>query len=371
MGQGRRTSMRSRRATSHSGRRAIVNPATSRSRPAARNVHAMPPRADEHPAAVSDSPLRASAVLVYARKAAQRLLHLFRSCAWKRPRRQVRDRERRVPFAQVGLLSAQRDDVRDVPRPARHPARCQGRRALRGRLPELPQDGAYPRSAAGAGVGAGATCLDCHMPKRRTEDAVHVVDDRPLHPARRGRSAICWRRQGSGQFRARRLSRRSRPRTTRRRCRPRRRTICIWPWRRCSRARTSRRASARLEQAIEKHKPERADFYYELARAYSKTSNDDAAIRWAQDALRRDASFAPALKELAAAATDEGPAREAAQALEKVGGACGPRTVTPLADLGNIYLQQDRVETRRRALGRRWLWIPTIRVATTRWVWPR
>ena len=73
----------------------------------------------------------------------------------------------------------------------------------------------------------------------------------------------------------------------------------------------------RLEQAIEKHKPRRAEFYYELARAYAKTSSHDNAIRWSEEALRRDASFTPALKELAAAAMTTGRLTQAAQALEK------------------------------------------------------
>ena len=46
-------------------RRAIVNPGEARPRPAARSLHAMSPRADEQSAAVSDSPLRASTVLLY------------------------------------------------------------------------------------------------------------------------------------------------------------------------------------------------------------------------------------------------------------------------------------------------------------------
>ena len=73
----------------------------------------------------------------------------------------------------------------------------------------------------------------------------------------------------------------------------------------------------RLEQAIEKHRPARPEFYYELARAYKMTGDHDAAIRWCEEALRRDANFVPALKALAAAATAKGELIEAAQALEK------------------------------------------------------
>ena len=111
---------------------------------------------------------------------------------------------------------------------------------------------------------------------------------------------------------------------------------------------------ARLEQAIGRHKPARAEFYYELARAYGKSSNYDAGIRWSEEALRRDADFAPALKELAAAATLSGRLPEAARALERVA-ALEPRDADALADLGNVYLQLQRVgdaqSTLQKALG--------------------
>jgi tetratricopeptide (TPR) repeat protein len=107
----------------------------------------------------------------------------------------------------------------------------------------------------------------------------------------------------------------------------------------------------RFEHAIVRHKPERADFYYELARAYAKASNFDATIRWSEAALERDGNFAPALRELAAAATTTGRLREAAQALEKLV-ALQPLDGDGFADLGNVYLQQDRVDEARQALAR-------------------
>jgi hypothetical protein len=118
------------------------------------------------------------------REDAERLLHPFRSRARSTgARRQVRDRRRRVPPAQVGVLSAQRDDVRDVSRPARHRARRQGRGALCRDLRELPQDPASAWRPAGGG--------------RRSRRHVHRLPhaeaasgrrgsrrhDGPLHPA--------------------------------------------------------------------------------------------------------------------------------------------------------------------------------------------
>ena len=56
----------------------------------------------------------------------------------------------------------------------------------------------------------------------------------------------------------------------------------------------------RLQQAIERHNPTRAEFYYELARAYAKTSNYAAVMQWCEAGLRHDVNFTAALKELAA-----------------------------------------------------------------------
>src|SRR5262249_53493613 len=109
----------------------------------------------------------------------------------------------------------------------------------------------------------------------------------------------------------------------------------------------------RFQAAIERHKPARADLYYELARAYAKAGDHTAAITWCEAALSRDANFAPALKELGAAATTLGQRDRAVDALQRAA-AVRPRDAHALADLGNVYLQQHRVdeaiESVRRAL---------------------
>ena len=44
----------------------------------------------------------------------------------------------------------------------------------------------------------------------------------------------------------------------------------------------------RLRHAIETYRPARAEFYVELASAYSRTNQNDAAIPYYEEALRRD-----------------------------------------------------------------------------------
>ena len=117
-----------------------------------------------------------------------------------------------------------------------------------------------------------------------------------------------------------------------------------------------------LEDAIQKHRPARPEFYYELARAYSKATNYDADISWCREALRRDAGFVPALKELAAAATTKGNMAEAAKALEQAV-TLGPSDGTAFADLGSVYLRQDRVDDAQKALQRALALDPTLPLA--------
>ena len=284
-GRVRLTSMRSQRGDVEAGRRAIVNPGEARSGAAARSVHAVPSRVDEQPAAVSDSAVRAPAVFICAGKAAGATTS-FISITRRRAgaRRQVRDRGRRVPPAQVGMLSAQRDDLPHVSQPARHPARAQSGRTLRRGVPELPPGHAsqgMPRVRGCARTPPVSTAT-CRSAAPRMPSTSSMTDH---YIQRRGRRPICWRRAAKPTVSSTAtIAARSRS-ITRRRCRRRRTTSCIWPLRRFSRDRISLRGIPRLEQAIEKHRPTRPEFYYELARAYARTSNYDAVIRWCQEAL--------------------------------------------------------------------------------------
>jgi predicted CXXCH cytochrome family protein len=198
------------------------------------------------------------------------------------------------------------------------------------------------------GVASPATCLDCHMPKRRTEDAVHVVmTDHHIQRRRPPGDLLAARKEADnfehGDYRGEVVL--SYPAT-----------LPSTPGNELYLAVAQVQEGAnltagipRLEQAIEKYKPERPDVYYELARAYSKTSNYDADIRWSEEALRHDPNFAPALKELAAAAAAIGKLAQAGQALEQAV-TLRPNDGDAFSDLGNVYLRQDRVDEAQQAL---------------------
>jgi tetratricopeptide (TPR) repeat protein len=190
-------------------------------------------------------------------------------------------------------------------------------------------------------AGRAATCLDCHMPKRRAEDAVHVVvTDHFIQRRKPARDLTAPLEEGAALA--------GKP--------YRGEVVLYYPPALPPTAENERYLALaqvqhgsnltagipRLQAALERDVPGRAEFYYELARAYSKTADHAAVIRWSETALQHDPSFAPALKELAAAAAARGEWDRAIQALQRAV-ALRSRDAHAMADLGNAYLQQQRV----------------------------
>ena len=234
---------------------------------------------------------------------------------------------------------------------AREIAVCQGchQGAHRGGTPQV------------AGVRAGATCVDCHMPKRRTQDAVHVVmtdhyiQRRPVRPdllAARAESDSL----GQGDYRGEVVPYYPQPLP------PTPANALYLALAQVQQGSNLPSGIRQLEQAIEQQQPERPAFYYELGRAYGKTADHDADIRWCREALRHDAAFVPALKELAAAATAKGDMTEAAGALERAM-VLSPDDGNAAADLGNVYLRQGRLDDAYKAVARALALDPTLPLA--------
>ena len=201
-------------------------------------------------------------------------------------------------------------------------------------------------------------CIACHMPKRRAEDAVHVVmTDHYIQRRKPPHDLLAVRTEAQN---AKRLEYRGE-------------VVLYYPPRLPETADNelylalaqvqdgSNLAAGipRLQRAIETHRPSHAEFYYRLARAYARVGDLAADIRWCREALRRDAAFVPALKELADAAMKTGDLAEASEALEKAV-SLHPDDANALADLGNVYLQQGRADDAERALGRALAAAPTL-----------
>ena len=246
-------------------------------------------------------------------------------------------------------------DPHDVPRGAkaveRYVAVCQS-------CHEAPHRGGVPQLS---GVSAKATCLDCHMPKRRTEDAVHVImTDHYIQRERPRGDLLAERTEAEG------LEHRDYRGEVALYYPP---TLPATPENELYVALAQVKQGSnlavgirRLEDAIEKHRPQRPEFFYELGRAYSMSANYDVGIRWCREALRRDPNFVPALKELATAAMTSGRLAEAEEALKKAV-ALRPEDGNAFADLGNVYLRQGRVDAAQNALQRALVLDPAMPLA--------
>jgi tetratricopeptide (TPR) repeat protein len=188
--------------------------------------------------------------------------------------------------------------------------------------------------AAGMPAGmpaGGSNCLDCHMWKRRADDAVHLVmTDHFIQRRKPARDLLAPLQEKPVSYQGE-----------------------VVPYYYPAPAQNDlylavaqvqhesnlRAGIPRLEQAIAKSKPDDPEFYLELGKAWSKSGDQTEAIRWFEEALRRRDGFHPALRELAAALALSGNLARAVEVGERAGAQQPPDTVA-LTNLGNAYLRQ-------------------------------
>jgi tetratricopeptide (TPR) repeat protein len=201
-----------------------------------------------------------------------------------------------------------------------------------------------------AGAGPRATCVDCHMPRRRTDDAVHVVMTdhfiqrvRPARdltaPLQEAATLAASHYQGEVALYY--------PQTLP----PTADNELYLALAQVQQGSNLAAGIPRLQKAIADHGSAPTEFYYELARAHAKAGNQADVIRWSEAALARDATFAPALKELAGAATALGQWDRAIEALRRAV-ALRPGDSHAFADLGKVLLQRQQVTDAVQALER-------------------
>src|SRR5215831_4125181 len=186
------------------------------------------------------------------------------------------------------------------------------------------------------GVPGGGDCATCHMPRRRTEDAVHVVmTDHYIQRRIPTRDLLAERAEtADAGYRGE--------------------VVAYYPEKNTDElyvAIAQVRDGANLEggiprlrQSIERLKPSQPEFYVELARAYSKAGNSAEGARWCEEALRIRPGFRPALKELGAMLMATADLPRAADTLRQVS---GPVAQT---NLGNVYLRLGQVDAAAQAL---------------------
>lgn len=178
---------------------------------------------------------------------------------------------------------------------------------------------------------SGNRCVDCHMPKRRTEDVVHaVVTDHFIQ-----------RRKPNGDLLAERAERQDSYRG---------RVVLYYPATLPDTAENNLAVAVaqvvqgsnlaegipQLSAAIEKYKPERAEYYLQLADALQQTGQLARAVPLYREAVRRNPKSAIALQKLGTALRRAGQGGESAAVLEQATSA-GPRSAVAWHELGLAY----------------------------------
>lgn len=188
-----------------------------------------------------------------------------------------------------------------------------------------------------AALPAGSTCLSCHMPKRRTDDAVHVVmTDHYIQRVKPDRDLLAPKpeqpfkddRGGIVLYYPPQLP-------------PTPENDLYLDVARVEDGSEGAPAIARLRDAIVKDQPAAPEFYYALAHAYFKAGEHTEAIPWYEQALQRRRAYPAASKELAVALLSEDKTAQAETVLHAAALAT-PADAQLEVDLANLALRKDR-----------------------------
>jgi len=183
---------------------------------------------------------------------------------------------------------------------------------------------------------ASQDCIGCHMPKRRTDDVVHVVmTDHYIQRRKPARDLLAplaekaetddnsYRGPVALYYPA------SLPESAQQEL-----------YLAAAQVRQSANLSAgtpRLEAAIKKYHPQEAEFYFELAEAYRKSGQPEKAIDMFEQTIRRKPDFWPAVKGLGVTLAKSGRLQQAKETLLKARSTMS-EDASLLNDLGLIYV---------------------------------
>jgi predicted CXXCH cytochrome family protein len=197
-----------------------------------------------------------------------------------------------------------------------------------------------------ASLPAGADCLTCHMPKRRTDDVVHVVmTDHYIQRVKPDRDLLAPMAEVANPPRGREPVVPYYPSPLPRSAEDELYTATAEV------KHSSEGGIAHLESAIVRYSPAAPDFYFELGDGYARAGQSDEAIRWYKEALRKKPEFRPATKQLAATLIGKGEYARATDVL-RLAIAAPPADEALFTDLGNAYLRQRMLPHAQQALKR-------------------
>jgi tetratricopeptide (TPR) repeat protein len=180
-------------------------------------------------------------------------------------------------------------------------------------------------------------CVDCHMPKRRTEDVVHVVVT----------DHLIQRRKPEGDLLAERAERHETAADA-----YHGRVVLYYPETlpqtpenelylavaQVKQGSNLKEGIARLATALAKYNPALPEFYLELADALDRNGQLSNALPWYREAVRRSPDFAPALQRFGTALRRSGQHIESAETLERAV-AAAPGVASAWHELGLTYRQ--------------------------------
>jgi predicted CXXCH cytochrome family protein len=192
---------------------------------------------------------------------------------------------------------------------------------------------------------SGSTCMSCHMPKRRTEDAVHVVmtdhfiqRNRPLRDLLAPIAEQVEPADGAHQvtlYYPAKLPE----------------TPAAQLYMAAAVASDSAQGIPALEAAIARDSPKGPEAYLALGRAYARAGKNTEAIQWFDQALARQSNFRPAVQQLVLALFATGQEARAAEVLQRAL-VSTPNDDLLLANLGNAYLRQGKLSEAQEQLQR-------------------
>jgi predicted CXXCH cytochrome family protein len=180
-----------------------------------------------------------------------------------------------------------------------------------------------------------ADCVDCHMPKRRTEDVVHVV----------ATDHYIQRRKPAGDLLAEIAERHE---TDSRAYRGP--VVLYYPEALphtpendldLAIAQVKQRSNlsdgiAQLTAAMERHRPERAEYYFELAEAWRESGQLAKSVPLYQEAVRRNPKFVVGLQKLGFVLRRSGRYTESAEVLQRAA-SVAPGNASTWHELGLTY----------------------------------
>jgi len=204
----------------------------------------------------------------------------------------------------------------------------------------LVESGKHPRAGG---------CVSCHMPKRRTDDVVHAVMTdhyiRPLKPTRDLLARIPERHETDATAYHGEVVLYY-PRTA-----PRPEDELYLAIAQVAQKSNPDQGIAQLAAAIEKYRPERAEYYFELADAWRKGGRWDKALPLYEEAIRRQPNFVEALRRLALGLRASGQAAQSTAALKRALDAA-PNDADLWHESGLVFLEQGQRQAALAALSK-------------------